>query len=192
MSLLLWDLENRAMRVANWRRVGIIKPMSTPPFTAQAPCGVNHLVLNVRDIEVSHRFWTEMLGFVHVGTGTPGSMSKPARFYSGVRNGKLRHHDIALLEVSNAESSPTDALQALNHLAIEYPDLEAWEHQIAFLRARGVALHRRVRRGATQSIHLTDPDGTMVELVYELPREAWEADIEGALRHAEEQPIDGA
>jgi hypothetical protein len=32
----------------------------------------------------------------------------------------------------------------------------------------------------------------MVELVYELPREAWEADIEGALRHAVEQPLDGA
>ena len=30
---------------------------------AQTPRGINHVVLNVRDIEVSHRFWTEVMGF---------------------------------------------------------------------------------------------------------------------------------
>ena len=30
---------------------------------AQTPRGINHVVLNVRDIEVSHRFWTEIMGF---------------------------------------------------------------------------------------------------------------------------------
>ena len=30
-----------------------------PPPHAQPPRGVNHLVLNVRDLDVSHRFWTE-------------------------------------------------------------------------------------------------------------------------------------
>jgi len=35
----------------------------TPDIEAQTPCGLNHLVLNVRDIEESHRFWTELLGF---------------------------------------------------------------------------------------------------------------------------------
>jgi catechol 2,3-dioxygenase len=30
---------------------------------AQAPRGINHLVLNVRSMEVSHKFWTEVLGF---------------------------------------------------------------------------------------------------------------------------------
>ncbi len=28
---------------------------------------INHIVLNVRDIEESHRFWTELIGFTHVG-----------------------------------------------------------------------------------------------------------------------------
>ena len=31
------------------------------------PRGVNHLVLNVRDIEESHKFWTEIVGFKQVG-----------------------------------------------------------------------------------------------------------------------------
>ena len=31
------------------------------------PMGLNHLVINVRNLEESHRFWTEMLGFKQVG-----------------------------------------------------------------------------------------------------------------------------
>jgi catechol 2,3-dioxygenase-like lactoylglutathione lyase family enzyme len=35
------------------------------------PRGINHLVLNVRDMEESHRFWTEIVGFREVGRLTP-------------------------------------------------------------------------------------------------------------------------
>ena len=27
-------------------------------LAAQTPCGINHIVLNVRDMDVAHRFWT--------------------------------------------------------------------------------------------------------------------------------------
>src|SRR5688572_15429124 len=37
--------------------------MTTKPAQAQTPRGINHLVLNVRNMEVSHKFWTEILGF---------------------------------------------------------------------------------------------------------------------------------
>jgi catechol-2,3-dioxygenase len=43
------------------------------------------------------------------------------------------------------------------------------------------ALHDPVERVATHSIHLRDPDGNLVELVFELPREQWEGDIDAAL-----------
>ena len=39
----------------------------TAPTEAVTPGGINHLVINVRDIEESHKFWTEMLGFKQVG-----------------------------------------------------------------------------------------------------------------------------
>ena len=35
------------------------------------PVGVNHVVLNVRDIEESHRFWTEIVGLKQVGALRP-------------------------------------------------------------------------------------------------------------------------
>mgnify|MGYP003694299711 CR=1 FL=1 len=34
-----------------------------PPTQARTPRGINHLVLNVRDLEASHRFWTDIMGF---------------------------------------------------------------------------------------------------------------------------------
>ena len=34
---------------------------------AVTPRGVNHLVLNVRNMEESHRFWCDLLGFKQVG-----------------------------------------------------------------------------------------------------------------------------
>jgi catechol 2,3-dioxygenase len=40
---------------------------------------------------------------------------------------------------------------------------------------------RRVEHGMTHSLYIHDPNGCGVELVYELPREVWEGDIDGAL-----------
>ncbi len=163
-----------------------------PATEAQTPRGLNHVVLNVRNLEASHRFWTGLLGFRHVGTlRRPGPDGKPRarmRFYSGERDGNLRHHDIALVE----RLLPDDLAehpQALNHVAIEYATQEAWQKQIAFLTARGVTLYGRVDRGVTRSIHLTDPNGNEVELVHELPRELWEGDIDAALNRAVERSI---
>lgn len=160
----------------------------TSPTTEslQAPSGVNHLLLNVRDIEESHRFWTELLGFRHVATSRRerADGGPPMRFYSGLKDGKLHHHDIALYQESGLEPADAARPQALDHVAIEYPSEASWRARIRFLTERGVALHRVIERGATHSIHLTDPNGIAVELLFELPREQWEHDIDGALNRS--------
>ncbi len=156
---------------------------------AQTPTGLNHVVLNVRDMERAHRFWTECLGFRHVATsrrrGDDPGARPPMRFYSGLIEGRLHHHDVALVEQPGLHDGVS--AQALNHVAIAYPTEEAWLKQIGFLTERGLPLHRPVDRGVTRSIHLTDPDGNEIELVYELPREMWEGDIDAALNHAVER-----
>jgi catechol 2,3-dioxygenase-like lactoylglutathione lyase family enzyme len=64
-----------------------------PATEAQTPRGLNHVVLNVRNLEESHRFWTGLLGFRHVGTlrrtGPDGKPRARMRFYSGERDGNL-------------------------------------------------------------------------------------------------------
>jgi len=174
----------------------------TVPTTAQTPRGVNHLVLNVRDIEVSHRFWTEVMGFRCVAQlkSVPGRQRPKMRFYSGIHeHGELSHHDLALAEIPAGDmgepAQETWSLMrkgiGLNHVAIAWPDRESWLKQLAFLQSKGVAFHRRVNHGMTHSVYISDPDGHGIEVLYELPREVWENDIDGAQNYAEQLPTEG-
>ena len=174
-----------------------------PPTHAQPPRGINHMVLNVRDLEVSDRFWTEIIGFRCVAElkPIPGRRRPKMRFYSGVdAQGGVTHHDLALAEVPAAEGpggedrEPWDLLPSrvgLNHVAIAWPDRESWLTQLAFLRSKGVPFHRRVNHGMTHSVYVSDPDGHGIEVLYELPRQVWEGDIDGAQNYAEQLPTDG-
>ncbi len=168
---------------------------TTSPAATRAvtPTGVNHLVLNVSDLEDSHRFWTEIVGFHQVGelkgrNGNPPAMKM--RFYSGLRDGVQNHHDLALVEQPGLTPPPEEwsmvrSNLAVNHIAITYPDREAWLAQVAHVQAAGVKVNVRVNHGMTHSIYVNDPNGYGVELLYELPREVWGHDIDGALNYAE-------
>jgi catechol-2,3-dioxygenase len=168
----------------------------TGPVT---PSGLNHLVLNVRNLEESHQFWTEILGFKQVGElkASPTRPNPPRmRFYSGDHGGKMNHHDIALIENTDLPPPPTDWAMsgmptAIGHIAITLPDREAWLRQLAYLQSRNIRFNRRVEHGMTHSLYINDPNGYGVELLYELPREVWEGDIDAALNHAVAVPTEG-
>ena len=170
-----------------------IKKRSTPVV----PRGLNHLVLNVRDLEESHRFWCDLLGFRQVGELRPRPdrpTNMKMRFYSGVAD-DVNHHDVALVEQPSlpeppAEWSMTAAAGAINHIAITYPDRESWLEQVQFLDDRGVRMNRRVNHGMTHSVYINDPNGYGVEVLYELPDEVWRHDIDGALNYVELLPRD--
>src|SRR5262249_49749655 len=76
------------------------------PAEAVTPAGINHLVINVRDIEESHKFWTETLGFKQVGYSK--RRNGKMRFYSGDHDGRMNHHDIALCENPNLPKPPAE------------------------------------------------------------------------------------
>jgi catechol 2,3-dioxygenase len=171
------------------------------PAQPVTPRGLNHLVINVRDIEESHRFWTEMIGFKQVGElkPTPQRPHPPKmRFYSGSRSdGSTHHHDIALVENKNLPEPPKEwsmfgPALAVNHIAITLPDRESWQRQLAYLQARGVKFNRRVEHGMTHSLYINDPNGYGVELLYDLPKEVWQGDIDGALNWVKVLPTEGA
>jgi len=155
---------------------------------AETPSGLNHLVLNVRDLDRAHAFWTEYLGFRHVGT-FEGANGARMRFYSGEQDGKLRHHDIALFENPSMPQDLRGSPQVFNHVAITYPSRISWQRQIRFLQQKGVVITNQVARGATHSVDLFDPDGNEIELVYEHPRAEWEGDINAAINRAVPEPV---
>jgi len=121
------------------------------------------------------------------------------RFYSGLdAHGGVTHHDLALAEAPPADGDatrePWDLLPSrvgLNHVAIAWPDRESWLKQLAFLKDKGVPFHRRVNHGMTHSVYISDPDGHGIEVLYELPRQVWETDIDAAQNYAEQLPTEG-
>ena len=174
----------------------------TPPAQARAPRGINHLVLNVRDLEASHRFWTDIMGFRCVAElkQTPGRVRPKMRFYSGLdAHGDVTHHDLALAEVPAGAETPAERETwslmrrevGLNHVAVAWPDRESWLKQVEFLQSHGVTFHRRINHGMTHSVYISDPDGHGIEILYELPREVWEHDIDAAQNYAEALPTEG-
>lgn len=112
------------------------------------------------------------------------------RFYSGERGGKLHHHDVALVDTPDLPRS--DGPSPIGHIAIALPDRESWLRQLAFLQSRDIRFERRVEHGMTHSLYIRDPNGYSVELLYELPREVWEGNINAALNHYVALPTEGA
>ena len=162
--------------------------------THPSPGGsVNHLVLNVRDIEASHRFYTEVMGFEQCGELTH---TMTMRFYRGDSS---RHHDFALVQVLHPERfqpppqwsmAPLDL--GINHIAIAYPDRETWLNQLRHLEANGVEFIVRGNHGMTRSAYIADPDGYGLEVLYNVPSEVWEGDIDAALNYFEDLPPEEA
>ena len=152
------------------------------------PSGFNHLVFNVRDMDESHHFWSELLGFKQVGELHPDNPALPPhakmRFYSGADH----HHDLALVELPDVEAPERpwrmfEASSAVNHVAVTYPDQESWKRQVEFLVDNGVEINLRVDHGMTHSVYINDPNGYGVEVLYDLPKEVWEHDVNGALNY---------
>lgn len=162
----------------------------TEPVT---PTGLNHLVLNVRSMEESHHFWSDLLGFKQVGTLREES-GMTMQFYSGVVD-DVNHHDIALVERKGLADPPEQwsmvaGSSAINHIAITYPDRQSWMEQVQFLEDQGVKTNLRIDHGMTHSIYINDPNGYGVEVLYDLPMEVWKHDINGALNYAKILPTD--
>lgn len=153
------------------------------------PKGFNHLVLNVRNMDESHRFWSGLLGFRQVGELHRGMTM---RFYAGARD---HHHELALVESPNMPEPPDKWTMAptdmqVNHIAITYPDRESWLEQVQFLKEQGVNMNLRINHGMTHSVYVNDPNGYGVEVLYDLPRDVWEHDVDGALNYAESLPME--
>lgn len=144
-----------------------------PPFQLRK---LGHIVLNCHDLEVSVRFYTELLGF-QVSDRYDEDMVPGGMVFLRC---STDHHGIAL--VGGAPAGPRGEL---NHFAWEAATLDEVFAARAFLRTHGVAIHFEGRRraGCQIAIEFTDPDGNNVEIYWGLdqigtnaaarPREEW-------------------
>lgn len=165
------------------------------PNRAATGPSINHLVLSVRDIAQSHQFYTEVLGFERCGELDRtefGSMW----FYRGH---PTSHHDVALVQVVAEEPAPVGEWSGmlpalapgLNHIAIGYPSRDEWLKRIATIKECGVEFLVRGNHGMTHSVYVRDPDGNLIEALYDVPDEVWNGDVNAALNYFEVLPTDG-
>ena len=117
------------------------------------PKRVGHLVLNVRDVEASTRFYTEVLGF---------EIAVQRSNMTFLTCGKI-HHDLALFKASEDSPPVSEGQVGLNHFAVQVEDLDALKETYLRLKEKGVPVDNTVDHGMTQSVYFHDPDGIRIE-----------------------------
>ncbi len=119
---------------------------------------LGHIVIQVRNLERSMKFYTEVLNF-RVSDRSP----EGAVFLTSVGD----HHTVALFPSAGeaAETSSKGAVR-LHHFAMEVGSIDELFQARAYLRERGVPIvfEGRHRLGGHTSIEFLDPDGFQLEL----------------------------
>ena len=120
------------------------------------PKRIGHLVINVKDVDASTKFYTEVLGF-EISLERPG-------FGTFLTCGSI-HHDLALFQAPEGASEVTEGGLGLNHMAIQVEDWEELKDYHTKLQEyfEGSGI-RTTDHGMTRSIYINDPDGNGIEL----------------------------
>jgi catechol-2,3-dioxygenase len=138
---------------------------------------LGHLVLYVKDLARSRRFYGELLGWNEI---TPeGGMQLPAAAFTSGRT----HHELLLIEVGpSAAPLPKGRHLGLYHFGLKVgeTDDELREARDS-LKAAGAKIVGASDHGVTHSLYIEDPDGNEIELYIDVQPEVWREHPEAVL-----------
>jgi catechol 2,3-dioxygenase len=130
------------------------------------PERIAHVVIKVRDLERSRKFYTEVLGMQFM-------KEIPELKIAFFSNNGRDHHEIALLEVGPQAEAPRANELGLLHIAFRLRSEEELRAAYQELKARGVPVSFTVNHGITKSVYFRDPDGYELEVYCDNPPEEY-------------------
>ena len=135
---------------------------------------LGHIVLYVRDLGRSRKFYGQLLGWKEIGAFG----SQAAAFGSG-----RTHHELLLIEVGpNANAIPEEPRVGLYHFGLKIGTTDAeLKAMIAKLETEGVPIVGTADHTVTHSVYIADPDGNEIELYIDVQPEIWRQKPEAIL-----------
>ncbi len=129
------------------------------------PRQLGHLVLRVRDIDISEQWYSDVLG-LKTTNKRPGQMV----FMSAKDDSS---HELALVPVGADAPGPEESRVGLYHFAWEMESFEDLKQLYEHMKAKDVNIGGIGDHGISMGVYLFDPDGNEIEVYYETPKSEW-------------------
>jgi catechol 2,3-dioxygenase len=126
------------------------------------PDRIGHVVIKVRDLERSRRFYTEVLGLELM-------KQLPEVKMVFLASNRRDHHELALAEVGQGAGAPHPNDIGLSHFAFRLKNMEDLRDAYRELKEHDVPISFTVNHGVTRSVYFLDPDGYQLEVYVDNP-----------------------
>jgi catechol 2,3-dioxygenase len=132
---------------------------------------VGHLVLRVKDVERSRRFFENVLGLPVVAQNERGMVF----FSTDVED---NHHMLALMPGGKeATATPAPDQIGMHHVSFELESFAELQDAWRRFQENGVTIDHTVFHGITKSIYFYDPDGNRLEVYCNVPKEEYRKSV---------------
>ncbi len=127
---------------------------------------LGHVVLYVRSLEASRRFYRDVLGWREIG-----SFGQVGAAFSAGRT----HHELLLLEVgAQAQPIPEGRRVGMYHFGLKIGTTDdELRAAVRELQEKGVPIMGASDHTVTHSLYIEDPDGNEIELYIDVQPEIW-------------------
>jgi catechol 2,3-dioxygenase len=127
---------------------------------------VGHLVLRVKDVERSKRFFEEVLNLPVVGQNERGMV-----FFSA--DAEDNHHMLAIMPAKEGAAMPSPGNVGMQHVSFELGSFAELQQAYRRFKEKGVTICNTTYHGVSKSVYFNDPDGNMLEVYCNVPAEQY-------------------
>jgi catechol 2,3-dioxygenase len=131
---------------------------------------VGHLVLRVKDVERSKRFFQEVMNLPVVAQNDRGMV-----FFSA--DVKDNHHMLAIMPAKEGAAMPQHDQVGMQHVSFELGSFAELQDAWRRLKEKNVEIDHTVFHGVSKSVYFYDPDGNQLEFYVNVPEEEYRKSV---------------